>query len=730
MTRTWLVLLVAAFSLPAPAQVSAQTPNPSVPPDSVVYRLKPVVVTATRSERLITRVPYALGLVGQRDLQRAEIGLSLDEGLRSLPGVMVNNRYNLSQGDRITIRGVGSRTPFGVRGIKIILDRVPLTMPDGQSQLNNLDLGSAGRVEVVRGPSSSLYGNAAGGLINIQSESAPATPIQVQPQFIAGSYELQKWQAKISGEVGKQSYLVNANKLEQAGHREHSNASSVSVNAIGRHDFSTHSSLAAVLNYYDAPYLLNPSSLSREEAETAPTTTREVIKQQGAGKRIDQGQVGLTLSHGTGEANQYEATAYGFTRALFNPIPGRVIDLDRDGGGVRAVFNKLFAFDGSLLRWTIGADGEMQDDARVEFENLGIPDEQVGTLAPEDVLDAVRRGPVLLQQNEQVIGVGPFTELQWEPGRQWVATAGARYDRYWLEVQDEFLADGADDSGTRNMDQLSPMVGLLYQPYSILTTYVNYSTAFQIPTTTELSNRPSGEGGFNPDLNPETTRSIEAGAKGVWQEGHIDYDLALFHVDIDDMLISYQLEGSEEVFFRNAGKASNRGIEAELRWMPLTGLQGSVAYTFMDFRFEDFMLETDSGPMQLADNNVPGVAPHHFFAGVTYEHDSGGYAEVNWQYVGEYFANDFNGPPPSSVKPARDFVNDAYDITDVRVGWEGRYKGIRGEIFGGINNLFDVRYSASIVPNAAGDRFFEPAPGRSWYAGVNVGVSKGRPGSS
>ena len=202
MKRTFLsLLLTLAIAHEALAQEAQPLPDSAMASDSIRYFLEPVLVTATRSEQIIYRVPYALDLMAQRDLQRAEVGLSLDEALRALPGVTVNNRYNLSQGDRITIRGIGSRTPFGVRGIKIILDGIPLTMPDGQSQLNNLDLGSAGKIEIIRGPSSSLYGNAAGGLINIQTQSAQTIPIWMQPQFIAGSNGLRKWQAKFSGKI-------------------------------------------------------------------------------------------------------------------------------------------------------------------------------------------------------------------------------------------------------------------------------------------------------------------------------------------------------------------------------------------------------------------------------------------------------------------------------------------------------------------------------------------------
>ncbi len=724
------LISIIAIVHEALAQQAQPLPDSSMASDSIQYFGEPVLVTATRSEQIIYRVPYALDLIAQRDLQRAEAGLSLDEALRALPGVTVNNRYNLSQGDRTTIRGIGSRTPFGVRGIKIILDGIPLTMPDGQSQLNNLDLGSAGKIEIIRGPSSSLYGNAAGGLINIQTQSAQTIPIWMQPQFIAGSNGLQKWQAKFSGTIGKQAYFVNVNKLLVDGHREHAAASSVSLNAIGRREMSKRFSLTAVLNYFDAPYLLNPGSLSKAEGETSPTRTRSFIKQQGAGKKVEQGQAGLTFKYGASEADQFEATLYGLSRSLLNPIPGRIIELDRTAGGMRAVFNKRFTFGRSLLRWTIGADYEAQYDVRVEFQNRGIPPEQTGVIDADEIFSALQYGPVLLDQKEQVIGAGPFSELQWELGQDWAMTLGARYDRYQLKVGDHFVADSADDSGTRNMDQLSPMLGLAYHPHPVLTTYMNYSTAFQTPTTTELSNRPTGEGGFNPDLNPESMRSFEVGLKGSWPQMRLDYDFALYRFDIEDMLISYQIPdtASEEVFFRNAGKARNQGVEVKFHWMPSHGLRASFAYTFMNFRFDDFLVETSSGNapgfVQLAGKKVPGVVPHRFFAGMIYEHGSGAYAEINWQQVGQYFTSDFNGPPPGSSKPLRDFINAAYQVTDLRVGWQGRYKGIGGAIFGGSNNLFDARYNGSIVPNASGDRFFEPAARRSWYAGVNVAFSK------
>jgi iron complex outermembrane receptor protein len=346
--------------------------------DSIKYTLDPVLVTATRSERPIYRVPYAIDVIEQDDIQRGRTGLWLDEALRALPGIMVHNRFNLSQGDRITLRGVGSRTPFGVRGIKIILDGIPLTMPDGQS-LNNLDLASAGKIEIL--PTCFVFvWQHRRRLINIQTESAQTVPICFQPQFIAGSNGLLKWQGKLSGKIGKQAYFANVSRLQLDGHREHSAASTTALNAIGRHEISNRFSLTTLFNYFDAPYLLNPSSLSKTEAEVAPTATRFFIKQQGAGKQTRQGQGGLTFKYRRSESHQFEATLYGLSRALLNPIPGRIIELDRISGGVRAVFSQRFQAGGSQLRWTAGADYEAQFDTRVEFQNQGIPAAQVRSL--------------------------------------------------------------------------------------------------------------------------------------------------------------------------------------------------------------------------------------------------------------------------------------------------------------------------------------------------------------
>ncbi|MDA0747892.1 MAG: TonB-dependent receptor, partial [bacterium] len=593
------------------------------------YELAPLTVTATRTERPIFQLPYAIDLVEVETISPAGLGLSLEDALQEIPGITVHNRHNLSQGDRIVIRGVGSRAPFGVRGVKIILDGIPLTFPDGQAQLNNLDLGSLGKIEILRGPSAFLYGNAAGGLINLHTRTGAPQPFQARPRILLGENGLRKGQAALSGQTAKHGYTLNLVHLEQDGHRTHAATRSTALNTVGRLSFN-HLNLTTVFNYYNAPYLLNPSSLTKEDARTAPGSSRFFNQQQGAGKRVHQGQAGITLRYHPSTLN-LQTTLYAVKRTLFNPIPGRIIDLDRTSWGLRTVLSNTKRLTHTTLRWTLGADLETQYDTRLEFENQGLPEDNI---PPDQILNRLQFGPKLLDQKENVLGFGPFAELALDLSKQWTLTLGGRYDRSTFKVTDRFHEDGIDNSGTRTMTQLSPTIGLTWNPRPLLTLYTNFTTAFQTPTTTELGNRPTGEGGFNPDLQPEKLHSLELGIRGHHLPAHLEYSFALYRMKFQDMLIPYQIPQSEETYFRNAGKSRNTGFESRLTWTPLRELRATLAYTFTHFIFTDFQLESPT--VQLSGKKVPGVSPHQLTTSLTYIHPTGLYPDLNTRWTARY----------------------------------------------------------------------------------------------
>ena len=742
--RPSFVYLAACCVIPRLA--GASDPESVASPDSLhgsdkqPYRLAPVTITTTRVPRPQQSTPYAVSSIDLKQFQ-PEPGISLDEVLEQVPGLVVGNRHNLSQGDRLSIRGIGSRASFGVRGVRIIVDGIPLTMPDGQSQLSNLDLTSAGRIEVIRGASSSLYGNAGGGVVHIHTRSPHRsldTRSSFEPRVVFGSYGLRRLQVAASHVTGAHMLFASANSLDSDGYRDHAAARSMGFNAVGRHRLSERLWLTSILNLYDAPYLLNPSSLSRGDADAEPRTARFFVRQQGALKKVRQGQAGLTLHRAGADSSHLKVTVYGLKRSLANPIPGRIIDLERTAAGLRSAYSRREEVRRAPLFWTAGIDVETQSDTRQEFANLGLEDGLIDVAASE-WLDNVRYGDRQLNQDERVLGIGPFAELQLSFLDAASLTLGGRYDRYRFEVEDGFGEDGIDYSGHRTMARFSPMAGLTINPeQSIarcdLTFFGNVASAFQTPTTVELGNRPSGEGGFNPDLEPEVIHNREIGIRGVWYHHHLKYSLSVFDLEVERMLIPFQIRDSDEIFFRNAGRAGNSGTEFEASWRPNHRATLELAATASRFQFDDFAVESpgDSSAgegaeetFQLAGNEVPGVPQQTVYAAISLNHPLGFYAKLDLRWLSDYFANDFNGPAPGaeSGSDTAAYVNDGSLVTDLRISLKTAKLGF--EFFLGVDNLLDKRYNGSVVPNAFRDRFFEPAPGRIFLVGVSSVIERG-----
>lgn len=682
-------------------------------PDSLAhsYTADVTMITATRDRDRAIEIPQASTVVTARDIHRGERGVSLDEALRHVPGLTASNRNNLSQGERLMLRGLGSRASFGVRGVKVILDGVPLTTPDGQTQLGNIDLAAAERIEVLRGPSSSLYGNAGGGVVVVHSRQPAEAGWSATPGLTLGSDGLRRTQLHVNGASERHRLSLNLRHLRSDGFRDHSEALIRGLSALSQHTLSESWQLSTVLNVYDAPWLLNPSSLAQADAESQPRHARGFIVSQGASKVARQIQGGVTLQHET-SASRSEVTLFAIDRSLYNPIPGGIIDLDRLVGGVRASHRVDVLLGGLDTRWQLGADAEFQRDERQEFDNEGLPDGATASdLEPEDVPDAVVRGAQTLAQTERVHSLSPFLVVDLRPAPRWLFTVGARLDRTRFEVDDDRLDDG-DQSGSRWLSQISPSLGASWRLGQLTWIYANLGSAFQTPTTTELSNRADGAGGFNPDLEPVTILNAELGARGGWSEG--TWDLALYRMTVDDMLIPFQVEdpASEAVYFRNAGRARSLGVEAMTQAQIGERVDVQLSGTWLDFTFDDYVVVGDDGERDLADSEVPGVPPGRVALTVSVELPRRSWLELEGERVAGYWADDDNGP-------ARTSFNDGYGVLALRLGGALPVAaGIRW--FVGIDNLLDQRYNGSVTPNAFGGRFFEPAAGRTWHAGVRL----------
>jgi iron complex outermembrane recepter protein len=680
-SRTLIAVALALAPWTSLGQEAARDTLPVVPLDTISARV-------LRSPLPALRAPYAVSAAGGEAQRRAKPGLALDELLAAVPGVQVDNRYNWALGERISVRGFGARAQFGVRGVRVLVDGLPATLPDGQTTLNHVDAGAVERAEVVRGPASALYGNAAGGVIRLSTLPPPPVPLWSEYRVTGGSGGLLRLQSQAAGELGGVSYRVGLTRLRYDGFRDHAEAdntlASGSVAWRGRRG-ALRLSFSAVT--YDA---LNPGSLTDSLLRADRTAAAPVNLTYDTGEEGRQGQLGLSWERALGSGG-VEVSGWVLARAIDNPIPFNWIKLDRELGGARA------ALSGALgaVRWTAGAEAEQQRDHRLNFAN------QQGT-----------PGALTRDQAERVTALAGFAQATATLGSRLDVMAAARYDRFRFAADDRLVGEGdPDDSGARTMDAFSPTAGVSFAAAPGVSLYANLSTAFETPTTTELVNRPTGAGGFNPELEPQRTTSYEAGVKARSRTAWLE--VAAYRARVRDALVPFEVEGAPgRQFFRNAGSARHRGVEAAAGAVPFRGATARVAYTWTDARFGRYVV----GGVDLEGNRVPGIAPHRVEGTFHLSSDRGPFAGVDARWVDEIPVDD----------DAPELRSSAYALVDVRAGWEALRLGrLRATPTVSVANLFDVEYNASVVVNAARGRYYEPGPGRSLYLGVEVGFGAG-----
>jgi iron complex outermembrane recepter protein len=690
LTRALRVAAAACVVLACAAPLRAQAP-----PDTARFRLDSLQVPVTRSALAPARAPVALSLIGRADIQGARATIGLDEALASVPGLIVNNRQNFSLGSRVVIRGLGARAAFGVRGVRVLVDGIPLTMPDGQTNLNNLDLGAAGSIHVLRGPASALFGNAAGGVIAVETETAPLTRsadarMLLGDQGRGDAARLFKAQAKVGETVGRFDYLVSASRLEADGYRDHSRARASQLNTRVGYRAGERTRVSLVLNAVDMPEALNPGSLPADSFTATPTMAWPRNVETAAGESTRQIQTGLRIRH-DGAVHRADVALYALHRTLENPLPFGFIDLTRRAGGLRALYERTLPFT-IPTSLTTGIDIEAQRDRRFEFANDG----------------GSPTGTARRNQIDRVASAGPFAQLHVVAGPA-AFTLGTRWDVVRFESDDRRGLTDANSSGERTLDAPSFMAGVTVGT-AAGTLFGNVASAFQTPTTTELLNAPPAPGepccpaGFNTALEPQRALSTELGLRGSARPG-LGYEAVAFLMDVEDALVQFQVPEAEgRDFFRNAGRTRHRGVELSAHYAPVSALTLTAAYTLTDVRFRSDGFDD----RDYEGNRVPGIAPHRVHGAATLSRGVHRLA-VELQHHARQAADDANSA-----------WNSAFTVVDVRATTGLRTGGLELAPFIALNNIFDVRYSASLTVNAAAGRFFEPAPGFNVHFGTSI----------
>lgn len=683
----WCIFLCAGDAFP---QTSAAPAFPEKPFGHRTLKkvFQPINVTATRSRKTVADIPGAVSRIDRPGIRKFKPTLTLNESLAEVPGVFSQNPFNFAQDLRLAIRGFGARSPFGVRGIKILVDGVPETLPDGQTQVDSLDPGIIDHIEIIRGPSSSLYGNASGGVLAIATEDGPESGWQISPRLIFGQFGLAKEQVKVAGAQNNFRYRLYASHLKLNGFREHSETENTLFRAKFRVASDSRSDWTLSFSHLDSPTAMDPGALTREQAASNPAQANARNLLFAAGEKVEQQNAGVRYRRSVSAHHALTVAAHLIRRAFSNKLPfvsGGIVEFDRiaPGVGVKSVYNgNIF---GRRNRFISGVDTQYQRDDRQRFNN-----------------DRGAKKEMVLNQLEEVLGLGFYLRDELHLTEQVELVGGVRYDRLHFRVGDRLREDG-DQSGSRTLSQATGTAGAVYHWNDSLHLYANMATVFETPTTTELINNPTGVGGFNPDLNSQESVSYEVGAKGALRQ-NMRYELALFFMTSDDEIVPFELpESPRRAFFRNAGKSERKGAELSIKFRPVPEVEGAVSYAYSNFRFTEFAV----GAADFGGNTIPGIPENRVYGSLSYSHPAGLFAEGNVQRVGGFFVDNENL-----------HQNSAYTLANLRMGWKKKIRSFRGSVFLGLNNLLNETYNANTRINAANGRFFEPGPPFNVYGGI------------
>ena len=699
--------LLAAKAAPAQPASDPAAAGGAAPPAgasaAASSALDEVVVSASRTEQRAFDAPAAIQSIGRAAIREAGPGIHLTESLTRIPGVVALDRQNWAQDPQLSIRGFGARATFGIRGVRLMVDGMPATMPDGQGQASAIDLAAAERIEVLRGPLAQLYGNAAGGVVQVFSRRG-REPGEVGGEVGFGSFGLRRYGLSAGGVVGGVSGAVDVSRLETDGYRAWSSAERRSAGAVLETTTGAGTRTTLVAQDFDQPRALDPGGLTRAQLEADPRQASPASVAQQARKTVAQRQFGLVVEHPVDADRTLTARVHGGQRDVFQALSiplaaqqsptsaGGIVDLDRGYGGIGLQWSQRARLAGGVLRATLGVEAERMAERRRGYVNNG------------GVQGALKR-----DEDNVVQSTDAYGQLAWSSGA-FTWTGGVRASRIAFRVDDAFVVPGnPDDSGSTTYSATNPVAGVTWHASERLNVYANLGRGFETPTFAELAYR--SDGGSGPNLGLSASRSTHAEVGAKWRPTDTQaIDVALFAARTEDEIVVASNVGGRSTF-RNAGRTERRGIE--LAWTARLGpaWRAQAAATFLTAEFVDAFGAGAGADAVAAGNRVPGVPSRRVWAGLGWAPDPvrGPFAGVEVLHTGSIAVDDRNTDAASSST-----------IASARVGWRHVVGPWRLAASLRVDNLTDASYVGSVIVNEGQRRFFEPSPTRSWFAGASV----------
>lgn len=700
MIRRSLLCTALAAAFPALAQVS----------------LDPVVITAERTRQSSFDAPAAIGAVGREVLDDgAQINLS--EALNRVPGISILNRQNYAQDLQLSIRGFGARSTFGIRGVRLIVDGIPATMPDGQGQASSIALSSAQRIEVLRGPLAQLYGNAAGGVVQVftgpDGEGAAATG-----SLAVGPYGLRRLGARFSYGGSENDVVLDAARFETDGWREHSAAERTQLNAKWERRLDAQSRFSVVANVLEQPMSQDPIGLRLEQWQANPRQADGAALDQNAGKSVSQRQIGSVYEQALSDATLLTTRLYFGTRELDNALStplgpqqsntssGGIVQFERGYAGLGVQLEHRIRLDaGRALRLTGGYEYDRMTEDRQGYVN-----------------DGGRRGELKRDEHNLVRNSDLFAQASWDLTSTFTALAGLRSSHVRFRTDDLFIRpapspdqrDNGDDSGSLSYSATNPVAGLSWRATPALALYANLGRGFETPTFTELAYRPRCaadappgciDTGLNSALRASRSRHAEVGAKWKLSDSQ-RLDVAVFDIATRDEIIVDTNQGGRTTF-KNAGRTSRRGAELSYLGQYGAAWRATLSLTALRARFdEDFVSGSGASAVTIpAGNRLPGTPERNAFAELVWTPGgmAGFHAGAEAVYTSKLYVNDAN----SAAAPAATVLN-------LRAGFTQQVDGWTLSQLLRVDNATDRHYAGSVIVNEGQQRFYEPALPRNW----------------
>ncbi|MDM0011374.1 TonB-dependent receptor [Variovorax sp. J22P168] len=699
--------VAACLLITAPRFAGAQDQSPPAPNE---VNLGEVTVTTPRGPEPLFELAGSVDRIEGSDMRNARLQAQLSESLGPVPGLQIQNRQNLAQDLQLSIRGFGARSTFGVRGVRIYVDNIPATLPDGQGQTSNVDINSADRVEVLRGPFSALYGNSSGGVVQVFTEDGEGAP-RLGFSMASASFGTTRISSKIGGSSGAVDYLLSGSHFETDGYRDHSEARRDIGNAKLGITLDDGSRLTLVANSVKLS-AQDPLGLTADQYRLNPRSAA-VATLYDTRKTVDQTQAGLLYERRVDADNTLRLMTYLGQRKTtqFQAIPpaaqqspqsaGGVIDLARDYGGVDLRWISQMQLAGRPFELVAGLAYDNLREHRSGYENYLGP-------ASNPVLGVQGR----LRRNElnTVYNLDPYLQGTWRLADQWTLEAGIRRSSVDFDSQDRYIVGAnRDDSGSVRHAETLPVASLRYQATPDLALYVSAARGFETPTLNELSYRPDGVAGLNFALQPAVNDNVEIGAKARVAGGFLT--AALFEIRTRDEIVTATNIGGRATF-QNAGKTRREGFELGWQHETASHWRTQLAYTWLDARFSDAFcagVPCTAASVVAADNRIPGIAPQSLFASYGWVPPQGWRAGAEFRALAGIEANDRN---TVSVP--------GYGVLALYAGYVLTWQRWDFNAFARVDNVFDRRYVGSVIVNEGNARYFEPAPGRNWTVGMGA----------